>query len=137
MSQRCRYKAPDNRAPARHYVRVVEPSGAVDWAAVESILLDMERVLRQASDPGADHIARLRDEVREADRNAVLGQLVSFNMWNHMGSFFDRSLSDRDLDREFRRQQIVLARVLEAAGVASRDVSEWAVILANWEREGI
>jgi hypothetical protein len=54
-----------------------------------------------------------------------------------MGSFFDRSLSDKVLDRKFRRAQIRLADALEAADVATTDVSQWAAILRSWEADGL
>jgi hypothetical protein len=109
----------------------------VDWQAISMILQEIESVLAEAQDLGVETIAHLRMELTAANNTSALAMLTSGNMWNHMGSFFDRSLSNQVLDRRFRRAQIRLADALEAAGVASPDVSQWAAILRSWEAQGL
>jgi hypothetical protein len=110
---------------------------AVDSARLASVLAEIEAVLRQAEDEGADYIARLKEDVEGGQREEVLTIITSGNMWGHMGSFLDRSLSDRDLDREFRRTQIRLAEFLEEAHVATTDVTRMAAILRRWDANGV
>jgi hypothetical protein len=98
---------------------------------------DIEKVLVEAQDGGADTIARLRSEVTTGNHSSALARLNSGDMWNHMGSFFDRSLSNQVMDRRFRSAQIRLADALEAAKVASTDVPQQAVMLRSWEAEGL
>jgi hypothetical protein len=95
----------------------------------------IERLLAEAQDQGAETVAHLRADVTTANDASDLARLTSGDMWCHMGSFFDRSLSDNVLDRRFRRAQIRLADALEAADVATTDVSKWAAILRSWEAD--
>lgn len=111
--------------------------GAVDWQAVSMTLEEIESVLAEAQDQGAETITGLRADVTAANHASALARLTSGDMWGHMGSFFDRSLSDEVLDRRFRRAQIRLADELEAAGVATTEVSQWAGILRSWEADGL
>jgi hypothetical protein len=106
-----------------------------DWTAISATLEELETVLAEDQDPGVKTIARLRADVAAGDYSSVLARITSGEMWNHMGSFFDRQLSNRALDHRFRLAQIQLADTLEAAGVASDDVSQWAEILRSWERD--
>lgn len=108
-----------------------------DWAMISRILDEIERLLREAGDAGADWLDRLRQGAEHGDRPAALETLTGANTWNHMGSFFDRSLDDRTLDRAFRRAQIQLAEAFESAGVATSDVRAWASTLRTWESQGI
>jgi hypothetical protein len=110
---------------------------AVDWHAVAMTLDEIEKVLVEAQHGGADTIARLRSEVTTGNHSSALARLNSGDMWNHMGSFFDRSLSNEVLDRRFRSAQIRLADALEAAKVANTDVSQHAAMLRSWEAEGL
>ena len=107
-----------------------------EWTVISNVLEEIEHLLRQAGDPGADRIADLRVDA-ERDRSAAVAALTSGDMWNHMGSFFDRSLADRRLDREFRQAQIRLADALDTAHVATRDVQSWATVLRTWESQGV
>jgi hypothetical protein len=111
--------------------------GAVDWQAISMTLQEIEGVLAEAQDQGVETIAHLRADVTAANHASALAVLTSSDMWNHMGSFFDPSLSNRVLDRRFRSAQIRLADALEAAGVATADVSQWAAILRSWEVDGL
>ncbi len=105
---------------------------AVDWGAISTALLEIERVLSDGRDRGgAATIARLQADVAAGRYAKVLARLTSGEMWNHMGSFFDRSLGDKVLDRRFRVAQVQLADALEAGGVASTDVSQWAALLRS------
>jgi hypothetical protein len=110
---------------------------AVDWVRLASVLAEIEAILRQEEDEDADYIARLKEDVEGGRREEVLTIVTSGNMWGHMGSFFDRSLSDSDLDREFRRTQIRLADFLEEARVATTDVTRMAAILRRWDADGL
>ena len=109
----------------------------MDWQTISTTLQEIESLLAEAEDPGVEIIAHLRAELTAANNASALTMLTSGNLWNHMGSFFDRSLSDRVLDRRFRRAQIRLADALEAAGAASPDVTQWAAILRSWEAQGL
>ena len=108
-----------------------------DWISISEILDDIEQILLQAGDPGAGRLARLCAGGEKADRAQFVATLASGDVWNHMGSFFDRSLEDRALDRRFRHAQIRLADALEAAGAATPDVRSWATVLRSWESQGI
>jgi hypothetical protein len=110
-----------------------ETGATVDWGAVSAALHEIESVLCKGRDPGAATIAHLRADVVAARYASVLTTLTSGNMWNHMGSFFDRSLDDKALDRRFRLAQVQLADALEAGGAASTDVSQWVALLRSWE----
>jgi len=118
-------------------VRVSDPTRDADWDAISAILDDMEQVLAEAGDSGRSVIADLRNRLALGQRASVLTQATSGDMWNHMGSFFDRSLSDRSLDRRFRRGQIRLADELEAGGVATSDIRSWTAILLRWDADGV
>jgi hypothetical protein len=96
----------------------------VDCHAISTTSLEIECVLTDADDPGTATIADLRAQIAAADSASFLASLTSGEMWNHLGSFFDRSQSDNALDRRFRHAQIQLAEIIESAGVAATDVSQ-------------
>src|SRR5512132_404662 len=93
----------------------------VDWGAISAALHEIESVVAEDRDPDAATIAHLQADVAAGRHASVLASLTSGEMWNHMGSFFDRSLDDKVLDRRFRVAQLQLADALEAGGVASTD----------------
>lgn len=110
-----------------------ESVATVDWGAISTALHEIETVLSEDRDPGAATIAQLQADVAAGRYASVLASLTSGDMWNHMGSFFDRSLADKVLDRRFRVAQLNLADALEAAGVASADVSQRAALVRSWD----
>jgi hypothetical protein len=105
----------------------------VDWGAISTALHEIESVLSEDRDPDAATIAHLQADVAAGRHASVLASLTSGEMWNHMGSFFDRSLDDKVLDRRFRVAQLQLADALEAGGVASTDVLQHAAFLRSWD----
>ena len=105
----------------------------VDWGAISTALHEIESVLSEDQDPGVATIARLQADVAAGRHASVLARLTSGEMWNHMGSFFDRSLDDKVMDRRFRVAQVQLADALEAGGVASTDVLQHAAFLRSWD----
>lgn len=100
---------------------------------ISGIVEEIEQLLREARDPSADRLTALRTDAERGDREDVVVKLTSGDIWNHMGSLFDRCLSDPGLDRQFRQAQVRLADALESAGVATRDVNEWAALLRTIE----
>lgn len=106
----------------------------LDWTAVSATLEELETVRAEDQDPGVKTIARLRADVAAGSYSSVLARITSGEMWNHMGSFFDRQLSNQELDRRFRLALIQLADTLEAAGVAGSDVSQMAAMLRTIQR---
>ena len=112
-----------------------DQAGRVDWDAIAVILEQIELLLVESGEPDADTITRIREEIVSGNADAALRYLTSGDMWNHMGSFFDRYLDDEALERDFSRAQIRLANELESAGVATTDVLEWAAILKEWDSE--
>jgi hypothetical protein len=110
-----------------------ETGATVDWGAISTALHEIESVLSEDRDPAAATIAHIQADVAAGRYVSVLARLTSGEMWNHMGSFFDRSLDDKVLDRRFRVAQVQLADALEAGGVAGTDVSQWAALLRSWD----
>ncbi len=110
-----------------------ETGATVDWGGISTALHEIESVLSEDRDPGVATIAQLQADVAAGRHASVLARLTSGEMWNHMGAFFDRSLDDKVLDRRFRVAQLQLADALEAGGVASTDVLQWAAILRSWD----
>ena len=110
-----------------------ERSGEIGWTSIASSLEEIEAILTKAGDPGAAWAARLREEIRTGPTDSTLDDLTGGGTWNHMGSFFDRSLPDRSLDLDFQRAQIRLADALHAEGVATADVLQWAQVLRTWD----
>jgi hypothetical protein len=104
----------------------------VDWNEISAALQEIETILSEDGDAGARTIARLEADVTAGRYASVLPRLTSGEVWNHMGSLFDGPLHDKQLDRRFREAQTRLADALEAAGVATADVSQWAAILRSW-----
>ncbi|MGH9289005.1 MAG: hypothetical protein ACRD0V_12095 [Acidimicrobiales bacterium] len=89
-----------------------ETGATVDWGAISTALHEIESVLSADRDPGAATIAPLQADVAAGRYAPVLARLTSGEMWNHMGSFFDRSLDDKVLDYRFRVAQVQLADAL-------------------------
>jgi hypothetical protein len=107
----------------------------LDWTVISATLEELETVLAEDHDgAGAKTIAGLRADVAAGGYSSVLARLTSGEMWNHMGSFFDRQLSTSELDRRFQLALIQLADTLEAAGAASTDVSQMAAMLRTIQR---
>jgi hypothetical protein len=110
-----------------------ETGATVDWSVISTALHEIESVLSEDRDPDAATIAHLQADVAAGRYVSVLARLTSGEMWNHMGSFFDRSLDDKVLDRRFRVAQVQLADALEAGVAASTDVLQWAALLRSWD----
>ncbi|MEY2478319.1 MAG: hypothetical protein QOG87_3634 [Actinomycetota bacterium] len=96
----------------------------------------MKATLEAAGDHGSRHIASLL-QVLDAGDPKIAQRLASGDMWNHMGSFFDNAISDPRFDREYRAEQLRLAKLLEEGGIASDDSNAWRRILLRWKRRGL
>ncbi len=94
-----------------------------DWTDARSALITLPSLVP------SERLDQSLAALDAGDEELFVERIASGEMWNHMGSLFDRDFKDPARNELFIRAQLQLADALQQHGVATDDVVHHAMLL--------
>ena len=110
-----------------------DPERGQACALIALYLAEISTLFAADSNPwGASEVRRLLDILNRGEERRFLKELTSGEVWGHMGSVFDASLTNDTADTRFMELQLLIANELESINFASSDVRNHVEPFPGW-----